>query len=291
MELRTLRYFLAVAEALNFNRAARQLNIAQPALSQQIRQLEAELGVTLIDRSRRQIQLTLAGQILKEDAGKLLGGAEMVIRTVRRAARGEIGRLVIGFVPGTSWLIPGIVNSFRASYPAVDLDFEELAGDDPFQALAKETIDLAIMLEGAEGKENIASRLLNRAPLVLAIPQTNPLATSNDQRVSWEELAGENLVMFARKIQPRLYDRFIDKLRATGLNPAIVKEVSQLETAFNLVAAGRGIAPVSGYLADRLRWQGVAFKAIEEPGLDFEIFAVWRQEDSSPVLQNFLAQQ
>ena len=287
MELRQLRYFVIVAEELNFNRAAEHLLVAQPALSQQIRHLEEELGVSLFDRSRRQIQLTAAGSTLLTEARKLLAELDKAIRISQRAGRGELGRLIIGCTPIASWLLPDIMRVYQEHFPEVKVMVEELLSFEQVHALQQLQIDVAITL-GAPEDANLSRKLISSLPSLIAFP-THPTSTIRTSPfILWKELAAYPFIMFPRRIQTQLFDQFVSRCQSAGYSPTIVKEVAQIETILNLVSAGIGIAPVPAYLQEMVQWKGMAFQALEEPAPKFEIFVLWRSNDSSPTLQNFL---
>jgi DNA-binding transcriptional LysR family regulator len=289
MELRQLRYFVAVAEELNFNRAAHQLLIAQPALSQQIRKLEEEIGVSLFNREKRQIELTPAGQALLEDARKLLGGVEMAVRSCQRIGRGEKGRLIIGFTPLACWLLPRLIGQYREQYPEVELIFEELLNQEQAEALGKEYIDAAVALGRFRSEEpEVSQAQLYQTSALLALPASFQLATREGSGVVWQGLAGQSFIMFPRRYQPQLFDSFVNRCQQAGFSPKIVKEATQLETILNLVSAERGVALVPAYLEELVQWRGVVFRHLEEPTPSFEFYISWRKEDQSASLANFL---
>jgi DNA-binding transcriptional LysR family regulator len=287
MELRQLRYFVTVAEELNFNRAAERLLLAQPALSQQIRNLEHELSVTLFDRSRRQIGLTVAGRALLTEAYRILADVENAVRVTQRAERGETGCLVIGVTPIASWLLPTVVHRYQERFPEVEIEVEELLSVQQIQALQKQHIDVAFVLS-APDEEDLRWQLLSSVPSLIALPTQHPLAIRNVPYLQWKDLTAYSFVMFPRRIQMRLFDQFISRCQSAGYSPTIAREVAQIETILNMVSMNVGIAPVPAYLQKMVQWQGVTFRALEPPVPTFEIFVAWRGDDTSPVLQNFL---
>ena len=288
MELRQLRYFVGVAEDLNFNRAADRLLVAQPALSQQIRHLEEELGIKLFDRSRRQIQLTAAGKSLLLDARRLLAEAEIIARSAKKAERGEIGRLVVGFTPIASWLLPAFVRIYQKRFPDVEILFEELLNFEQTQMLSQQRIDIAFTL-GNHAGDNLQQKLISSLASIIAVPARRDPTDLEKTPVRWQDLSEQPFIMFPHRIQPQLFDEFVSKCHAVGFRPNIKKEVAQIETILNLVSAGSGVAPVPEYLKAMVKWKGVVFKTLEQPSPRFEIFAVWRSEDKSPALRNFIA--
>ncbi len=285
MELRHLRYFLCLAEELHFGRAAKKLHIAQPPLSQQIRQLEEELGLQLFERTKRRVQLTAAGAVFANAMQAVMSQIEQGVQAAQQASRGELGQLVIGFVGSSAYnVLPSILQTFRARFPQVNLTLHELTTAQQQQWFKTGQIDVGLarppILDDA-----IECRVLLRESLVVALPETHPLAKR--RKVSQSELAKESFILFPRQASPGLYDHIIGLCQQAGFSPHVTQEAIQMQTSVSLAAAGMGIAIVPESLQN-LRRTGVIYRPFKEPTPQAEIGAVWRKDGVSPVLQRFL---
>jgi DNA-binding transcriptional LysR family regulator len=292
VELRHLRYFAAVAEELSFTRAAERLHIAQPPLSTQIRNLEAELGVELFDRSRRAIELTDAGEVLLGETRRLLTQIEQALNATRNAGVGETGRLTIGFVPSASTsTLPGHLRAFRARYPGVELFLRELPPDELVAQLRAAALDLCFLYLPFDD-ERLERAVVAREPLVAALPQDHPLGgdTGADAGpLAIADLRDEPFVLPARHHMPGLNARVLDACRGAGFEPqAVQKDVWLMQTVLGLVAAGLGVALVPSSV-QRLNRAGVVFRPVSDAGTEVELGALWRAEDRAPTLRNFVA--
>src|SRR5690349_19246114 len=204
MEIRHLRYFVAVAEHLHFGNAARQLNISQPPLSQQIRELEEELGTQLLWRNKRRVELTEAGQVFLQESKLILDQTRQAVRAVQRTSRGEIGRLTIGFVmSATCSVLPGILRNFRKKYPGVELDLKETTTGAGITALKEKKMHLCF-LRSPIRDEALNSEILLTENLLLAVPKGHSLAEK--ATVSLRMLADEELIIFPRSDGPGFHD-------------------------------------------------------------------------------------
>lgn len=289
VELRHLRYFVAVAEELSFTRAAARLHMAQPPLSTQIRRLEQELGVALFDRSRRTIAITPAGELLLDEARRLLVQVDQALAAVQRAGTGETGRLTIGFVPSASnATLPGQLRAFRSRHPGVELFLREMPPDELVAALHGGGVDVCFLyLPFADPA--FAARTVLREPLLAALPEDHPLATARRGPLRMAELRGEPFVLPARHRMPGLNARVLDACRAAGFEPeAVQKDVWLTQTMLGLVAAGIGVALVPAS-AENLNRAGVAFRPVRDAGAPVELGAFWRRDDDAPALRNFVA--
>lgn len=242
MELRHLRYFLAVAEELSFTRAASRLGIAQPPLSQQISKLERELGVRLLERNSRSVALTRAGVALLAEARTLLGRAEEVRRIVQHVAAGETGAVRIGCIAsGISGMLVSALRAFRQAYPAVLPLVYEMEATPQLDALTHRTIDIGFVrtLRPVEG---ITLTPLNPEPLVAALPEDHPLAAS--EHVDLAALANERFVAFPRTAAPDAFDAIVGACTAVGFTPDVAYEAPNDHMLVSLVAAGLGVSLV-----------------------------------------------
>lgn len=246
MELRHLRYFVAVAEAGGVTRAAAQLGIQQPPLGQQIRALEHELGVDLFDRAPKRITINAAGRIFLDDARRILADVSTMVTHVRRFARGEQGRLTVGFTSSASLhrSIPRLLRTFRALYPTVEIDVEERETYELILAVEERRIDAAFVRIGVEGFSALNGHVLDREPMVAAIPVEHELAKSPGKSFSLKNLVGQPFVVYRRPDGPGIFELVSAALEKAGATPVFVDEVHRIVAALNLVAAGRGITIV-----------------------------------------------
>jgi DNA-binding transcriptional LysR family regulator len=285
MELRHLHYFIAVAEELHFSRAAERLHISQPPLSQQIRDLEDELGVKLFERTKRQVQLTEAGKVFLERSYQVLAQLEQAIVATQQIGRGEVGRLAIGFVGSAIYtVLPEILRVFREQFPAVELQLRELTTAQQIQALYDKQVDVGIV-RSVISEPGLSMECFLPESLVLALPETHPLSAQT--QVSLSTLADELFILFPAKMGPVFYEQIINMCQQAGFRPKVAQEAVQMETIVGLVAAGLGIAIVPTSLQNFHR-DGVVYRPLKEEISNTGLYLAWRQHDSSPVVRAFL---
>ncbi len=247
IELRHLRYFLAVADTLHFSRAAERLGIAQPPLSQQIKRLEQILGHRLFDRSTRGVKLTLAGQLLAERARSTLEKIQDDLAQVRRLGRGEEGTLTVGFSGSVVFTdLPAAIEAYRRRYPKVELRLRELSTSAQIAALLDGTLDLAFLRDG-DPTEGIQIGTLLRERYVAVLPESHLLARRRVLRV--RDLGQQPFVFFARRMGPLAFDRTVACCERSGFRPNIVQDAPQWPTLVRLVAAGLGVSLAPACLA------------------------------------------
>jgi DNA-binding transcriptional LysR family regulator len=240
IELRHLRYFLAVAETLHFSKAAQALAMAQPPLSQQIKRLEQLLGHRLFDRTTRGVKLTLAGQLLAERARSTIEKVQDDLAQVRRLGRGEEGTLTVGFSGSVMFTdLPAAIESYRRRYPKVELRLRELSTSAQISALLTGTIDLAFLRDG-DPTEGIEISTLFEERYVAVLPVAHALAGKRSLRV--QDLRKEPFILFARRMGPLAFDRTIACCERNGFRPNIVQDAPQWPTLVRLVAAGLGVS-------------------------------------------------
>ncbi|MEG4394170.1 LysR family transcriptional regulator [Microcoleus sp. BROC3] len=284
MELRHLRYFIAVAEELNFTRAAEKLHIAQPPLSQQIQHLEAELGFQLFRRTKRTVHLTAAGQVFFEEAGKILQQVDRAIQLGRQTSRGELGQLTIGFVSSAAHnVVPAILQAFRTRCPAVKLELHELTTNEQLQRLRFGQIDIGFVRPPVE-EDGINSEIVFREPLIVALPETHPAADRT--HLELRELSTEPFILFPRSLAPGLYDPIVSLCQQAGFSPIAAQEAIQMQTIVSLVAAEMGVAIVPASMQNFQR-SGVVYKALPESTCTVAIALIWRSDPTAAV-QRFL---
>ena len=285
MELRHLRYFVAVAQELHYGRAAERLYIAQPPLSQQIIQLEKEVGVPLLVRNSRRVQLTPAGQAFLEDATDILARVEQAALRARRASRGEAGWLGVGFVASaTHELLPAILRAFRGQFPDVELALHELSTAGQTLALHEQKIHVAFARPPIEDQAFVVE-ILAQETLVVALPQDHPLVVQSE--VPLTMLAGESFITYPRQPKPSFTDYVIQVCEEAGFVPRITQEALQMQTALSLVAAGLGVSllPASVQAVQR---RGVVYRPAPTATAAPPLTVAYRRQDSSPVLARFL---
>jgi DNA-binding transcriptional LysR family regulator len=268
MELRQLRYFVAVAEELHFRRAAARLHISQPPLSQQIAALEAELGCRLLERTRRKVELTPAGAAFLDQVRALLSELESAADTARSIDAGQVGVLRLSFV-GSALLsaLPALVQRFRAERPRVELQLRERSTVEQLRALRTGTIDVGLVRLPLADAADLEVRRVVREATIAAVPETHPLARL--RRIPLRRLAGEPLVLFPREQAPGFHDLLVDRMRTTGLSPRVAQYAPEMLTIIGLVAAGIGVSPV--------------------PESMRELALVTRADETSPLVRAFAA--
>jgi DNA-binding transcriptional LysR family regulator len=290
MELRHLRYFLAVAEEGHLTRAAERLGIQQPPLSQQIRALESELEVQLFRRKPRGMELTEAGRTLFEQARAVFVHIDQALATTRRTARGEEGRIAVGFTNSTPFhpFVPRTIRAFREAYPRVAFVLDEGATSELIDALESGAIDAAFIRSPARDIPMLTVEALLEEDLVVALPTTHRLATMDD--VALKALAGETFILYRRPVGPGLYDTIIGACQRAGFSPQVGQEAPRIVSTLNLVAAGLGVSIVPASM-QRLTMDGVAYrrlKGVQLPKAPLNI--AYRRSDTSAALHRFVAQ-
>jgi DNA-binding transcriptional LysR family regulator len=276
IDLRHLRYFVAVAEELHFGRAAVRLHIAQPPLSQQIKQLEQNLGHRLFVRTSRSVALTAAGTEMLERARRTLTRMEEDLAAVRRVGRGEVGALTIAFT-GSAILsdpLPEAIRSYRRRFPEVDLRLRELGTMSQIEALRDGSIDLGFLRDPGPFEGLVIEELL-RESYVAVLPSRHPLAQS--RTVSVKNLRGEPFIFHRRGIGPLAFDRTMAVCEQAGFRPEIVQEAPQWPTVIRLVESGLGVS-IAPRCVSKLETMGVEFRPINAKGAFTEVSLGHRDE-------------
>ena len=286
VELRHLRYFIAVAEELNFSRAAERMHMAQPPLSAAIRQLERDVGVDLFVRTTREVRLTDPGHAFLAGARRTLEDADRAAEDARRAGAGELGRLRIAFSWSTRFeTLPALGRAFRASHPDVELLAQEMWNARMPPAFRNGSIDLALSL-CPEIAADLELAPIRKERLVALLPRTHQLA--REEAIPLSALAAEDFIVFPREIAPRLHDAFMAIYRRAGFEPRVRNE--SFHTGWDLGVLAEipavGVAPqtVAGGLPD-----GIVGVALSEPTDSLETCLVWRADDTSPAVAAFVA--
>lgn len=292
MELRHLRYFVAVAEELHFSRAAERLHIGQPPLSQAIQALEADIGAQLFERSKRWVRLTEAGKLFLADARRILALSEQAADTARRAERGEAGELRMGFTFSIPFspLFAAVINRYRQQFPAVSLTLHEMATQPQLDAISQRTMDIGFIRPPAGGEASIATgtfkvtRLL-KDRLVLVIPRGHTLATR--RKVAIKELAQEDFVLYPQSAGTGIVPQIVGLCRDAGFTPRVVQEAGESSTIIGLVAAGCGISILPASF-ERIQLEGVCYVPITDAAATTALLLVQRQGERAPLVDAFV---
>ncbi len=286
MELKHLVSFISVAEHLSFVRAAGELHISQPALSGQIRRLEEELGVQLLFRNHHQVKLTDAGTVFLAESRATLARARLAADRARRAARGEIGRLRLGFVSSAALeIVPGIVVAFRKKHPQIAFDLTNLRTSSQVKSLLSRTIDVGF-LRLPLLNESLNIQTIHREAFIVVLPQGHELARAKQVRLS--ELKNERFIAYGRRWAPGFYDSVVQLCHGEGFAPNILQETGEMYTAISMVAAGSGVAilPKSVVLAQS---KNIVMKPLPASTPLSEIAIATRKDDLSPLIEAFVA--
>ncbi len=276
---------MAVADELHFTRAAAKLHVAQPALSVQIRELERELGVSLFARTKRSVALTEAGLLLLEHARRVLDEAALAERVAKRAGRGEVGRLAVGFVPPAAGdLLPAVVRAYRADRPDVEVVLQEMTSDAQIRALFGGTTQVGLVHRVAP-HDRIQLEAVRLERFVVAMPADHPRA--NEATVSLRDLAEDRWVIGPR-LAPDYTGFLFDACAQVGFAPVIAQEATEHSTRLLLVTAGIGLA-LMATSAPELRRSDLTYLPIREPRMDVPLQVAWRRDQPSPLVDRFVA--
>lgn len=276
IELRHLRYFIAVAEELHFGRAAQRLHISQPPLSQQIMQLEAETGAQLFNRTNRSVQLTPAGAQFLQDARAILLQVEQATQRAARLHRGEEGELRIGFTSSAAFI--GVMSDalfvFRQRWPNVHVQMQEINTRQQLAPLHEGKLDLGVM-RNTPLPADLHHQLLLREPLCAVVHKAHPLATAG--RITLQALAREPFVFFDPQVGTALYSEILDLLQRYQIRPYITQELGEAMTILGLVATGLGVSILPASFS-HARLANVVWLPLEEPDAQSEMWLVWSGE-------------
>jgi DNA-binding transcriptional LysR family regulator len=287
-ELWQLRYFLAVAERLHFGRAAAALHISQPPLSRAIRALEQRLGVVLFTRNRRRVELTPEGTRLLGEARRMLGQLERTVQEVRGMARGEEGRLRIGFVSLADYgVLPGLLKAFKSARPRIALALREMLSPEQAAALAAGELDFGLLLPPVSDAEPLEHLVVQRERFVAALPSSHRLAAGKG-KLAVSALAGEPFVMVPRDIAPGLYDIVTGLAARAGISFNVAQEAIQMQTVVSLVSSGLGVAIVPGSIANLGR-RGVVYREIADRHARLDLWLAWPRAALGAAARDFLA--
>jgi len=286
MELRQIHYFVAIAEAEHFGRAALRLRIAQPALSRQMKLLEAELGIDLFERLPRGVRLTAAGRVFLDEARRTLAHLARAVTAARAAAAGKAGALRLGFIEAAAWhgLVPDAIRQFRSTFPDVDLTLAAKPTAEQLAALRQGQMDAALIYNPLPADDLTAIGLV-RHPVVLAVPVRSPFAERGE--VTLSELEGQPLIGFQRRASPRFFDDVQARFRALGYTPRFVAELMAETEILALVSAGAGLALANSCQMWR-QPHGVRFIKISDLSVSLHLALVHARDNRNPVVTRFI---
>ncbi|PKA45071.1 LysR family transcriptional regulator (plasmid) [Rhizobium sullae] len=285
MDYKLMQSFVAVAEELHFGRAAARLHISQPPLTKQIQQLEQFMGVRLLERTKRKVELTPAGRVFLDEARAVLHQTEQAVELARKADRGETGHLAVGFIDAAIYsVVPSVVRRFTERYPEVELSLTDLRIPNQVRAVVERQLDIGFIHPPVVHKALKVESILVE-PLIVALPETHRLAS--EAEVPLADLASEALIQFPRSINPSLYDEIIGLCRSSGFSPRIVREATPKQTIIGLVSVGLGVSLLPACLQN-LRRSGVVYRPIQGRSLSIDTSIIYRREQPSSVLKAFL---
>jgi DNA-binding transcriptional LysR family regulator len=289
MELRHLRYFVAVGEDEHYGRAAQRLRVAQPALSRQIQDLEREIGVQLFDRLPRGVRLSAAGRAFLEDCRRILREVNEAAVRAGRVASGLTGTLRVGFTESASWhgVVPDSLREFRRRHPEVELQLSPLITLDQLDAVRSGRLDAGFVFHVPRTDPGLDQVQVASHELVLAAPERHPVSRS--KRLRLRDLTEADFVWFPRRQHPANYDRLMQACSRGGLTPRIVQEAVDQATMLSLVACGLGVA----FVTDSTRWRcpkDVVLRTVIDLRLPIAVSLIWRKDNASPLLARFVAE-
>src|SRR6266478_4801843 len=289
MELRHLRYFVAVGEDQHYGRAARRVRVAQPALSRQIQDLEGELGFKLFDRLPRGVKLSTAGKLFIGDARRILQEVNDAVMHAQRVARGQSGMLRVGFTENASWhgVVPDSFRKFRQRHPEAELRLSPLASLEQMEAVRSGRLDAGFVFNMPKADRELDQPQVAAQKVTLAAPKGHPLTRL--KKVRLRDMTDASFVLFPRRESPAFYDRLMHECFRGGLKSLrVVQEAGNEATILSLVSHGLGVGFVNG----TARWRcpkGVLILPVVDLNLPLPMSLVWRRDNSSPLLARFVA--
>ncbi|ACS85688.1 LysR family transcriptional regulator [Musicola paradisiaca] len=277
IELRHLRYFIAVAEELHFGRAAEKLNISQPPLSQQIQILEEQVGARLLERNNRNVRLTPAGQQFLKESWGIINQVNQAAERAARIQRGELGELSIGFTSSAPFVnkVSRSLLHFRQAYPDVHIQMLEINTKQQIEPLLSGKLDLGVMRNNPL-PDALHHQLLLHEPMVAVVHEEHPLASSPEECISIQQLANEPFVFFSREVGTALYDEILTLLKKYDIKPYITQEVGEAMTIIGLVSSGLGVSLLPASFR-RIRVDGVKYLSLKEKDAISEMWLVTPQ--------------
>ena len=284
-DLRQMRYVVTVARERNFTRAAEQLHVAQQALSQQVRAVEKMLGVQLFDRAARPVKLTPAGTVFVQEAKRALSASERVLERTRAAARGELGKIRLAYTFAIAYeTLPILLGAFAEDAPEVKVASREMFGADMVSSLREDKLDLALTPRIEPPGDDLACEAIRREPLIAALPEHHPLSSAEE--IDLAELREEVFHGWPAGVSPGYHAAVITACHAAGFEPEL-DDTSTGSTAWNNIAAGRGVALVVASAAPQVRG-GIALVKLRSPPAHIILDALWRRDNEPPTVRRFI---
>ena len=287
IEFRQLEYFIAVAEELNFRRAAERLNMAQPPLSRQISQLEKALGVELLHRTTRRMELTSAGQVYLPEAKRILDKVRQATAIAKLAEKGQFGHIRIGFESSSAYdIVPMSVRAFRDNFPEVSVSVHEMVASDQVRAIRDGRIEFgfggALRLKG----HNLAVKTILQESLIAVLPQDHVLASQ--PQINLSTLEDETFIICPRDYRCGLYDHIIAVCHQAGFAPRLMQETQEVQSILGFVAAGLGIALLPASVK-HLRRSHIIYRTFDPPLAKLTLSMAWRSKNAPPIQPAFLS--
>lgn len=287
MELRHLRYFCAVAEYQSFTLAARHLHVSQSGVSGQVRDLETEIGVTLLHRNPRTVSLTPEGAVFLREAREILKHSERAVELALRASRGQFGKLTIGLCgPATAPFLPRLIRGFRKRQPGVNLSLKDIDPMHQPEALIQGQIDIGFTRSmPAQYRQQLRSEVLFSEPLMAALPKGHALA--NEPVIHVAQLAADRFVLYSREGSPQLFDAIVALCKRAKFSPNLADSPSLWQSVLTMVEAGEGVALVPACV-QHLRCNGVSFHSLGDRRCMFDVVLAWRHKEPDAIRDGFL---
>ncbi|KAB7706689.1 LysR family transcriptional regulator [Bacillus aerolatus] len=287
MELRHLKYFVAVAEELHFGRAAQRLQMAQPPLSQQIKQLEAELSVLLFSRTKQRVELTKAGEAFLKRTYEILNRVHLACEEAKSIDRGESGQLILAFTGSIAFeLLPLLLRSYQEKYPNINIVLRQMTTTEQMEALHESTIHVGLLNIPVESA-SVHVEMLREEPFIAALPKTHPLA-SETEPIDVSRLANEHFIMTPRKAGQSYYDAVISLCQHAGFSPKKTQEAQELHTALSFVASGIGISLLPSSI-QFVKNDEIVYLQLKKSFTTCKVGAAWNKKESSPVVHSFIS--
>jgi DNA-binding transcriptional LysR family regulator len=288
MELRHLRYFCAVAEEQSFTSAARRLHVSQSGVSGQVRDLEQELGVTLLRRNQREVMLTAEGAVFLRETQEILRHAKRAVEMVTRASHGQYGKLTVGLCgPATAPFLPRLIREFRRRQPGVMLSLKDIEPAHQPSALADREIDIGFTRSvPAEFRKILHSEIYFSECIIVVLPRGHALEAS--EAIQLAQLSAERMILYAREGAPELFDGIIAMCRRAKFSPNIVDTPRLWQSVLTMVEAAEGIALVPASV-QHLCSNGVSFRALRDKKCLIDVVLAWRQSDPDAIRDGFVS--
>ncbi|MGM8212252.1 LysR family transcriptional regulator [Virgibacillus sp. W0430] len=287
MQIHQLKYFIAVAENLHFGQAAKQLNISQPPLSQQIMKLEESLKVQLFNRTKRKVELTDAGRVFLQEAYKIIEQIEATAYKIQQHSNGETGELTLGYSSYAIFdVLPIVLREFYALYPTVNVKLKHLSTAKQLEAFKNSDIQVGLLCPPIEQKQLTLEYIYDQ-PFIVALPATHPLAKQDGASIDVKDLAQSPFILTPRDIGTGFYDAIINICFEANFSPNIIQEVNELHELISLVSTGLGVSIVPESL-NQYKKSNVIFKKLNNDQFKVDTALVYKESETSPVVFNFI---